>query len=68
MSNTTKVIVDQKGGNNLLYLPLDKIMQMGAARPAEPAAPKSEPAPRSRASPRRARATPSARASGSPAR
>jgi modulator of FtsH protease HflK len=27
LSNTTKVLVDQKGGNNLLYLPLDKIMQ-----------------------------------------
>jgi membrane protease subunit HflK len=25
---TTKVIVDQKGGQNLLYLPIDKIMQM----------------------------------------
>jgi membrane protease subunit HflK len=42
LSNTTKVIIDQKGGN-LTYLPLDRIMQMGAARPAEPAA-KSEPA------------------------
>jgi modulator of FtsH protease HflK len=28
MQNTSKVVVDQKGGNNLLYLPLDKIMQM----------------------------------------
>jgi membrane protease subunit HflK len=40
MSNTTKVLVDQKGGNNLIYLPLDRIMQMsgagpGAAKPAE---------------------------------
>jgi membrane protease subunit HflK len=25
---TSKVIVDQKGGQNLLYLPLDRIMQM----------------------------------------
>jgi membrane protease subunit HflK len=25
---TTKVIVDQKGGQNLLYLPIDKIMQL----------------------------------------
>ncbi|MBI1965884.1 MAG: FtsH protease activity modulator HflK [Betaproteobacteria bacterium] len=40
MSNTTKVLIDQKGGNNLLYLPLDKIMQMPGAAPAE-AAPKS---------------------------
>jgi len=42
MSNTTKVLIDQKGGNNLIYLPLDKIMQMtgmgpgeGAVKPAE---------------------------------
>jgi membrane protease subunit HflK len=28
LSNTSKVIVDQKGGSNLLYLPLDKLMQM----------------------------------------
>ena len=27
MSNTSKVIVDQKGGNSLLYLPLDKLME-----------------------------------------
>lgn len=30
LSATSKVIVDQKGGQNLLYLPLDKIMQMAA--------------------------------------
>ena len=30
-SNVTKVIVDSKQGSNMLYLPLDKIMQMGAA-------------------------------------
>lgn len=30
MSNTSKVIVDQKGGNSLLYLPLDKLQQMVA--------------------------------------
>ncbi len=28
-SNTTKILVDSRAGNNLLYLPLDKIMQMG---------------------------------------
>jgi membrane protease subunit HflK len=28
LSNTSKVIVDQKSGSNLLYLPLDKLMQM----------------------------------------
>ncbi|MEM7366134.1 MAG: FtsH protease activity modulator HflK, partial [Pseudomonadota bacterium] len=30
MSNSTKVMVDVDGGNNLLYLPLDKIMQSSA--------------------------------------
>ena len=28
MQNSSKVLVDQKAGQNLLYLPLDKIMQM----------------------------------------
>jgi len=28
MNNTTKVVVDQKGGNSLLYLPLDKLQQI----------------------------------------
>ncbi len=28
MTNTSKVIVDQKGGNSLLYLPLDKLQQL----------------------------------------
>lgn len=27
MSNTNKVLIDQKGGNSLLYLPLDKLME-----------------------------------------
>jgi membrane protease subunit HflK len=31
LSNSSKVVVDQKGGNNLLYLPLDKIMQLSAS-------------------------------------
>jgi membrane protease subunit HflK len=42
-SNVTKVLVDSKSGSNLLYLPLDKIMQMtaqtGAAAAASPSAP-----------------------------
>jgi len=34
LSNSTKVLVDQKGGNSMMYLPLDKIMQSaGAAVP-----------------------------------
>lgn len=28
MNNTTKVVIDQKNGNNLLYLPLDKLQQL----------------------------------------
>jgi len=30
LSATSKVIVDQKGGQNLIYLPLDKLMQMAS--------------------------------------
>ncbi len=26
-TNTSKVLVDVKGGNNMMYLPLDKLMQ-----------------------------------------
>jgi membrane protease subunit HflK len=33
MSNTTKVLVDDKQGGNLLYLPLDKLMQMTQSGP-----------------------------------
>ncbi len=57
LSNTSKVLVDQKGTGNLLYLPLDKLMQMNdanatphvdpAARQPE-AVPTPEPAPRGR--------------------
>ncbi|MFO7580056.1 FtsH protease activity modulator HflK [Nitrosomonas halophila] len=27
LSNTSKILIDQEGGNNLLYLPLDKLIQ-----------------------------------------
>jgi len=33
-TNTTKVLVDSKQGSNLLYLPLDKLMQMSGQNPA----------------------------------
>ncbi|MET0218041.1 MAG: FtsH protease activity modulator HflK [Burkholderiales bacterium] len=33
-SNVTKVLVDQKGGNNLLMLPLDKLIQMSSGSTA----------------------------------
>ncbi|MEO8441154.1 MAG: FtsH protease activity modulator HflK [Betaproteobacteria bacterium] len=48
MSNTSKVLVDQKGGNNLLYLPLDKLMQMtgqGATPPVDAMSKPAEPSP-----------------------
>ncbi len=39
MASTTKVLVDDKQGGNLLYLPLDKLMQAAGAASAEAAAP-----------------------------
>jgi membrane protease subunit HflK len=47
LSNSSKVLVDQKGGNSLLYLPLDKLIQASGGNgsptpeigaPAKPAA------------------------------
>ena len=38
LANSTKVIVDTDGGNNMLYLPLDQLMQR------RPIAPSNEPA------------------------
>jgi membrane protease subunit HflK len=64
LANSSKVVVDQKSGGNLLYLPLDKLMQMsssanvpvdaGAKQAAPeavvptPAPTESSPSPRSR--------------------
>ena len=31
MSNSTKVMIDVEGGNNILYLPLDKILEQNQA-------------------------------------
>ncbi|MFO1319916.1 MAG: FtsH protease activity modulator HflK [Burkholderiales bacterium] len=49
LSATTKVVVDAKAGGNLLFLPLDKIMQLSAAGAIPDVAPKApvaaEPAP-----------------------
>ncbi len=42
LSHTSKVIVEQNGSHNLLYLPLDKLQQM-ATPPAAPAAPAAPP-------------------------
>jgi membrane protease subunit HflK len=36
LSSTSKVIVDQKSGNSLLYLPLDKLLQLSAAGASAP--------------------------------
>jgi membrane protease subunit HflK len=43
LGNTSKVIVDQKSGGNLLYLPLDKLLQQSST----PAPQDAQPAPRS---------------------
>jgi membrane protease subunit HflK len=42
MSSTSKILLDAKGGGNLLYLPLDKIMQMTAGAVPETTAPSSK--------------------------
>ena len=63
LGNSSKVLVDQKAGNNLLYLPLDKLMQQGGTAPAEsPSAPVSrtpgsDPAPPASAEAARTRDT-----------
>ncbi len=36
-TNATKVVVDSRAGSNLLYLPLDKLMQVGAVEATPPA-------------------------------
>ncbi len=44
-SNVTKVMIDTRSGSNLLYLPLDRLLQQGAAGAAAPAMPLVVPAP-----------------------
>jgi membrane protease subunit HflK len=46
-ANTSKVLLDAKGPGNLLYLPLDKLMQATAATVAVPAVAESAAVPRS---------------------
>lgn len=57
LSNSSKIVVDQKSGGNLLYLPLDKLMQSAVTDPAAkpvtpenvvPAQPPADASPRSR--------------------
>ncbi|TCW30294.1 FtsH protease activity modulator HflK [Gulbenkiania mobilis] len=47
LNNSTKVVVDQKAGNNLLYLPLDKLIQ--AATPGANHVTGTEPSPQAAA-------------------
>jgi modulator of FtsH protease HflK len=54
MSNTTKIFVDQKGGN-LIYLPLDKLVPSGTSRTG-PAAAETEPPQRETGGAQRGRA------------
>jgi len=35
LSNSSKVLIDTKGSNNILYLPLDKILQKMHATPTD---------------------------------
>ena len=35
MTQSTKILMDAQGGNNMLYLPLDKIVQQGGSRQTE---------------------------------
>jgi membrane protease subunit HflK len=44
-SNVSKVMVDSRNGSNLLYLPLDKLLQQSGASVAGAAPPAVEPAP-----------------------
>src|SRR5262249_8607783 len=55
LTTTSKVMLDYKGSGNLLYLPLDKLMQQAGAASSEPArapqpdvTPAPEPSSRSR--------------------
>ena len=43
-SNVTKVLVESRQGGNMLFLPLDKILQQVAQQPAPAAPPPAEPA------------------------
>jgi len=58
-TNVTKVMIDSKQGSNLLYLPLDKIIQQvgqgGAAEPSAAGAPAAPAAPASLSNDARAR-------------
>jgi len=45
LSSTSKIVTDSKQGGSMLFLPLDKVLQMTGAQPgAEPAVPAAKPA------------------------
>jgi modulator of FtsH protease HflK len=52
LSSTSKIMMDYRGQGNLLYLPLDKIMQNAGAPGAEAAPPRATPEPPVDAAPR----------------
>ena len=52
LSSTSKIMMDYRGAGNLLYLPLDKIMQNAGAPGAEAAPPRAAPEPPADAGPR----------------
>jgi membrane protease subunit HflK len=43
LSNTSKILVDQKNANNLLYLPLDKLIQTSGPSSSPAPAPEAQP-------------------------
>jgi modulator of FtsH protease HflK len=52
LSSTSKIMMDYRGQGNLLYLPLDKIMQNAGAPGADAAPPRATPEPPADAAPR----------------
>ena len=53
LRNSTKVLVDTEGGNNVLYLPLDQLMQRRSSVPAaDPEVPDAAAPPSSNSAPR----------------
>lgn len=57
-TNTSKVLVDSKGQGNLLYLPLDKLMQVAGSAAAAPVSEASAPAHRPPSAPLSSEAPP----------
>jgi len=54
-ANTSKVMIDSRNANNLLYLPLDRLMQQAAADPGVTIRPQSNPVPEAAPADARAR-------------